>query len=116
MTVYENILVTYFLYYFKNKNNVGDYLYLHELKEYSCNYVTDGTLHGFYSLGIFYDYNSNKVNEDLFIGFMIGRGLPELIEGGYGYFDCAPLYEPVEYEIIKVRPKLKYPRRCLKNK
>lgn len=78
--------------------------------KYRHQYISDGTEHGFYSIGSFWDH-SEPLNwrSSTHYGFMIGRGLPELVdEGSWGE---PPLYEPVEYEMIIVRPKLKFPKR-----
>jgi hypothetical protein len=67
---------------------------------------SDGTEHGFYSIGSFWDYGDKlSFKGPVFFGFMIGRGLPELVDEGS--YDEPPFWEPVEYEMIIVRPTLR---------
>ncbi|USL89310.1 hypothetical protein vBBceHLY2_00034 [Bacillus phage vB_BceH_LY2] len=77
--------------------------------KYPHNIVTDGTEDGFYSYGVCWDYSEPEGRGSRHVMYMIGRGLPELT--CEGYFDEPPHWEPVEYEILYTRPRLKYPKR-----
>jgi hypothetical protein len=78
--------------------------------KYPSKYISDGTENGFYTIGSFWDHgNKLSFKGPVFYGFMIGKGYSELVSEGS--WDEPPLYEPVENEMIIVRPKLKYPKR-----
>lgn len=78
--------------------------------KYPSQYITDGTEHGFYSYGVFWDYQDpEKGKGSSHVAYFVGRGVPELT--CEGSFDEPPHYEPVEIEILYSRPKLKYPKR-----
>lgn len=77
----------------------------YNFEEYGYNLHTDGTKHGFYSHGSCWDYSEPDGKGSTHVMYMVGRGEPELIDEWTDY------WEPVEYEMIYTRPRLKYPKR-----
>lgn len=57
----------------------------------------------FYSFGSVWDCSQN--NDHRYHSFIIGRGMPELVE--HGSYDEPPFWEPYEYETIVVRAHIK---------
>lgn len=78
--------------------------------KYPHRLFSDGTARVFYSVGSFWDYSEPlNTKSSTHYGFMIARGVDELVEEGS--YDEPSIYEPCEEEMIIVRPKMKYPKR-----
>lgn len=78
--------------------------------KYPYHYIANGTSNGFYAYGSMWDYSNPMDNKSSkHFAYVICNGYDELVdEGSY----CEPpLYEPLEVEMIVVRPILKYPKR-----
>lgn len=78
---------------------------VYNFDEYCYKLHTDGTEYGFYSHGACWDYSEPNGEGTKHVMYMVGRGEPELADDLYDH------WEPVEYEMIYTRPRLKYPKR-----
>lgn len=83
------------------------------MKTYPYQYLCDGTANGFYGLGTMWDGYNPKTKQCEFVSFVIARGESECVQEAvlYGDYPEPAIYEPVENEMIIVRPKLIYPKR-----